>query len=311
MRFSVGQFTTPRLSFAESLVTYREAGAEGIGIDASLALKDPADDLARFRESGLQATFCMPSTNSPFAGKLDEGERDPAVRTRMMCDAVRDMARYEPVCHVLGTGPFSDPDADWATAVASLRQAIRVAADLGQSVAFEPLHSSLGPEWSYLTDLPTTLKLIEDIGEPDVGVLFDVWHLWDTPDVKEVLAANVDLVYGVHVDDWRDPTRSWADRVLPGDGIADAAGCSRSCGRAATTAGWSWRSSPTTASWRTTSRTRCGAVTRSSSSDAAASASSRPGTQIDRRWEQDDRWNPRAERGLAPLPRRQRVRLDR
>ena len=78
MRFSVGQFTTPRHSFAESLVTYREAGAEGIGIDASLALKDPADDLARFRESGLQATFPMPSTNSPFAGKLDEGERDLA-----------------------------------------------------------------------------------------------------------------------------------------------------------------------------------------------------------------------------------------
>ena len=143
----------------------------------------------------------------------------------MMCDAVRDIARFSFPCRrLLGTGPFSDPDADWATAVASLRQAIRVAADLGQSVAFEPLHSSLGPEWSYLTDLPTTVKLIEDIGEPDVGVLFDVWHLWDTPDVKEVLAANVDLVYGVHVDDWRDPTRSWADRVLPGDGIADAPG---------------------------------------------------------------------------------------
>ena len=26
---------------------------------------------------------------------------------------------------------------------------------------------------------------------------------------------------GVHVDDWREPTRGWADRVLPGDGIAD------------------------------------------------------------------------------------------
>ena len=28
----------------------------------------------------------------------------------------------------------------------------------------------------------------------------------------------------MHVDDWRDPTRSWCDRVLPGDGIADTAG---------------------------------------------------------------------------------------
>jgi sugar phosphate isomerase/epimerase len=25
----------------------------------------------------------------------------------------------------------------------------------------------------------------------------------------------------VHVNDWREPTRGWADRVLPGDGAAD------------------------------------------------------------------------------------------
>jgi sugar phosphate isomerase/epimerase len=224
MRFSVGQFTTPRLSFAESLDVYREAGADGIGIDAALALKDPVEDLARFRDSGLQATFCMPSTNSPFAGKLDAGERDPARRTEAMCEAVRDMARYDPLCLVLGTGPFSHPDEDWSTAVAALRRVVKIAAELGQKVAFEPLHATLGPEWSYITDLPTTLRLIEDIGEPDVGILFDVWHLWDTPGVKEIVAANVDAVYGVHVDDWRDPTRSWCDRVLPGDGIADTAG---------------------------------------------------------------------------------------
>jgi len=224
VRFSVGQFTTPHLTFAESLDVYRAAGAEGIGIDAALALKDPENDLARFRDSGLQATFCMPETNSPFAGKLDEGERDPAARTELMLEAVDDIARYDPVCVVLGTGPFSNPQEDWGTAVTSLRRVIRHAAALGQSVAFEPLHSSLGPEWSYITDLPTTLRLIEDIGEPDVGILFDIWHLWDTPDVREDLAANVDRVLGVHVDDWRSPTRSWADRVMPGDGIADAAG---------------------------------------------------------------------------------------
>jgi sugar phosphate isomerase/epimerase len=224
VRFSVGQYTTPRLSFAEDLAVYREAGAEGVGIDASLKITDVDEDLARFRDSGMQATFCMPSTSTVFAGKIDKGLTDPVARVDAMCDAVREMARFEPVCVVLGTGPFSDVETDRPFAVESLRRVVRVAAGLGQSVALEPLHTSLGPEWSYLTDLPGTLKLIEDIGEPDVGVLFDVWHLWDTPDIKDVLAANVETVYGVHVDDWRSPTRSWADRVLPGDGIGDAAG---------------------------------------------------------------------------------------
>ncbi len=31
----------------------------------------------------------------------------------------------------------------------------------------------------------------------------------------------------VHLNDWRDPTRSWCDRVLPGDGIADIPGIFR------------------------------------------------------------------------------------
>jgi sugar phosphate isomerase/epimerase len=224
VRFSVGEYTTPRLSFAEDLRVYREAGAEGIGIDASLKLRDPAEDLARFHDSGLQATFCMPAVSTVFAGKLDRGVADPVARVDAMREAVRAIAAFEPECIVLGTGPFADEDADRAFAVGALRDVVREAAALGRRVALEPLHTSLGPEWSHLTDLPGTLALIDDIGEPDVGVLFDVWHLWDTPGVRELLAANVDAVYGVHVDDWRSPTRSWCDRVLPGDGIADAAG---------------------------------------------------------------------------------------
>ena len=93
--------------------------------------------------------------------------------------------------------------------------------NLGHRVALEPLHSSLGPEWSYLTDMPGSLKLIEDIGEPDVGILFDVWHLWDTPNVHDILRANVDAVYGVHVDDCEKVSRvpgissSFCTREMP------------------------------------------------------------------------------------------------
>jgi sugar phosphate isomerase/epimerase len=54
-----------------------------------------------------------------------------------------------------------------------------------------------------------------------VGIQFDVWHLWNTPDLLEEIPRHAHLIAGVHVNDWRDPTRGWADRVLPGDGAAD------------------------------------------------------------------------------------------
>jgi len=41
------------------------------------------------------------------------------------------------------------------------------------------------------------------------------------PDLFEEIAEHSGRFAGVHVNDWRDPTRGWADRVLPGDGIAD------------------------------------------------------------------------------------------
>ena len=48
-----------------------------------------------------------------------------------------------------------------------------------------------------------------------------MWHLWNTPDVLEEIQRHARLIVGVHVNDWREPTRGWADRVLLGSGSAD------------------------------------------------------------------------------------------
>jgi acetyl-CoA acetyltransferase len=40
-------------------------------------------------------------------------------------------------------------------------------------------------------------------------------------DVLDEIPRYAHLIAGVHVSDWREPTRGWADRVLPGDGAAD------------------------------------------------------------------------------------------
>ena len=34
---------------------------------------------------------------------------------------------------------------------------------------------------------------------------------------------HIDLIAGVHVGDWRDPTRSWLDRAFPGEGAMNVA----------------------------------------------------------------------------------------
>jgi sugar phosphate isomerase/epimerase len=39
--------------------------------------------------------------------------------------------------------------------------------------------------------------------------------------VLDEIRQHAHLIAGVHVNDWREPTRGWADRVLPGAGAAD------------------------------------------------------------------------------------------
>ena len=63
--------------------------------------------------------------------------------------------------------------------------------------------------------------MLEHINQPNFKILFDTWHLWDTPNVYTLLAENIRLIGGVHISDWRANTRSWADRAFPGEGKID------------------------------------------------------------------------------------------
>jgi sugar phosphate isomerase/epimerase len=226
MRFSVGQYTTARRTFEEDVRIYAEAGAQGIGIDLGLKPIDIGEGVRLLEEGGLEAGFVFGPVNSLIAGERARGPKEPRARLDALCEGVHLVAPFRPATIVFGTGPLrdGDPDAAWAHVVQGFKRVAREAATEGLTVSLEPLHSTLAPHWTFLTDLATTVRLVEEIDEPNLGFLFDVWHLWDSPDVHELLRANVERVFAVHVDDWRDPTRSWADRVLPGDGVADIEG---------------------------------------------------------------------------------------
>ena len=38
-----------------------------------------------------------------------------------------------------------------------------------------------------VTSIPETLDLLDEAGLPDVGIMVDLWHVWDTPDVERHL----------------------------------------------------------------------------------------------------------------------------
>jgi sugar phosphate isomerase/epimerase len=216
-RFSISQITTLPASFEDDLQAYRAAGAEGIGIwEIKLEEGREAEQLAALRESGLESTSAAPAVPS-IAPIPIPGPAEPRERVEAYCAGLRRLAPFQPTAVVLLTGA-----GEREAIVDGLRTIAAEARSLGLRIALEPYSRHGGEEWTIVSTIPEAVELIEEADAADaVGILFDVWHLWDCDGLEQHLEAEIGRIAGVHVNDVREPTRSFADRVLPGDGIAD------------------------------------------------------------------------------------------
>jgi sugar phosphate isomerase/epimerase len=216
-RFSISQISTLPASFEDDLRVYRAAGAEGIGIWEIKLSDDDSPAREAFEASGLVSTNAVPAVPSigPLAllpGPSDPGERVEAYRT-----GLRRLAPFRPSAVVLLTGP-----GDRRTIVEGLRAIAEEARELGLTVGLEPYQQESGADWTIVSTIGAAVELIEEAGVADaVGILFDVWHLWNADALERDLGEHGDRIVGVHVCDVRASTRSFADRVLPGDGVAN------------------------------------------------------------------------------------------
>jgi sugar phosphate isomerase/epimerase len=226
--FSISEVTTLGASFDDDLAAYREAGADGIGV-WEMKLPDGDDGAAaeRLRASGLASTNAVPRVPSILPLPLLPGPDDPRERVQAICGSLRRLAAFDPDCCVCLTGPAGGRDLRAARrdVVEGLRRIAEAADEAGVRVGLEPVNRVGGEDWTIATSIPEALELLEEAGDPpSLGIMFDVWHLWSTPTLLDDVAAHAGRFTGVHVSDWRSPTRGWADRVLPGEGVAGVPG---------------------------------------------------------------------------------------
>ena len=211
MRLSISQITTVTQTFADDLDAYRAAGADGVGI---WEMKLADDSLERFRASGLGAAAAIPAVPSILPLPLMEGPEDPAERVEAIRSGIRRLAPFEPECVLFLTGPGDDR--------ATVIEGIRAIADEGRAqgirVALEPIQREFMDLWSIVGSLGEAAALVDEAGA-DVGVIYDSWHLWREP--LEEVERHRDRIRGVHLADWREPTRNTNDRVLPGEGAVE------------------------------------------------------------------------------------------
>jgi sugar phosphate isomerase/epimerase len=202
MRIGINEWTTFPASFEDELAAYRAAGAGAIGI-LEFKLEGVDDVRGKLRESGLAASACLPAAGSILPSPLIPGPGEPEARVESICASVARFAELEASCVFFLTGPGDDRQ----TVVEGIGRVAEAGARHGVRVALEPIHPS---QANVLSPIATVDAALDLIGDADVGILFDTWHLDGV--------SHADRIYGVHVADRREPTRSDFDRDLPGAG---------------------------------------------------------------------------------------------
>jgi sugar phosphate isomerase/epimerase len=144
-------------------------------------------------------------------------------------DGLHWLAPLEPDGVIVWTGAQGDRSAAeaWDMSVEGLGRVDDEARKLGLPLALETCNPRYAADYSILDTIDTALALIDDVGTENVGVLIDVFHVWETDDLFGQIERAAGRINGVHVVDIAETPRSCQDRLIPGDGVADLPGLIR------------------------------------------------------------------------------------
>lgn len=219
--FGISQYTTWPLPWAEDMRVFREAGIRSVEIcEAKLDPANPGPQLEQLRASGMRVPSVQPRLHSLFPDLPRPEPRSPRERVQRLRGSIELFGRHFPgttLVSITGAAPAGDYASAYATAAREYGEIARMAADHGVRVALEPLNPILMNIDTFICSIAHARRIIEEVDSPSLGLMLDVWHIWEDAGATEEIRGMAGRIYGVHVNDWRTP-RAFGDRLLPGRG---------------------------------------------------------------------------------------------
>ncbi|MFY9740132.1 MAG: sugar phosphate isomerase/epimerase family protein [Candidatus Cybelea sp.] len=226
--FGVSEFTTWPWSFERDVERYAMHGVDAIEVcEFKLDRNDYAPQLESIAQAGLEVSSVQSTVHSLFPDSLAPAPSDPDDRIAHMKSAIDRIAPHVPAqtpfVVITGAAPGGDTERVYQRALTAFAELAEFAGARGMRLAYEPLNPVLFNTDTALWGLDSALELVRTIDHPALGLCFDTWNVFQTPNLHRVARECGDRIFLVQVSDWHRP-RSGADRIGLGDGTIDNAG---------------------------------------------------------------------------------------
>jgi sugar phosphate isomerase/epimerase len=218
---AINETTTFRWSFEEDVAHYAAAGIRAIGVwRQKLSDCGQAKALDLLDQSGLTVAHLFWAGG--FTGSDGRSYRECVDDA---ADALRTAAALNCRTLVVYSGPRAGHTFNHARRLVqgALVELAPQAAELGVTLAVEPMHLGCAAEWTFLTSLDDTLRLLEAVASPHVKMVLDTYHLGLEVGLHERIAAIVPQVALVQLGDTRSPPDGEQNRCRLGDGVVPLA----------------------------------------------------------------------------------------
>lgn len=216
VRISVNELTTYRWSFEEDVQHYAESGVEAIAVwRQKLSDFGEAKGIELIRDSNLTVACLL------WAGGFTGSDgRSYKESVQDAVEAIHLAADMQAGCLSVYSGARAGHTHNHARQLLSsaLKELLPIAEQLGVTLALEPVHAGCAQEWTFLTDVDETCRLIQQVDHPCLKIAFDTYYFGRDPQLVQQFVENLSRLAIVHLGDGRQIPDGEQDRCLLGDG---------------------------------------------------------------------------------------------
>ena len=216
-RLGISAITSRNWSAWQDLEVYCQIGIQGIGLWRDKLVGIDLKEYCRHLNA-----CAMTVTNLCFTGQFTLGV-DAAIRDGLQALTVAESVGADTILVI--SGPIDHltmKEAD-ERVVVGLRELAVEASTRNISLALEALHPMDMTQWTVIPTLDKALDLVDRVDHDNVGIMLDLYNTWWDPRLSQSIQRARGRILCVQLADWRNPTRSFTDRTVPGRGIAPLA----------------------------------------------------------------------------------------